>query len=438
MIFDKNRYSVYWSHKHRAPIVVDSLCNELARLGDLFTYMATDLRPVFLQEKFLLQQICPEKFHDCLTKSVWSDSSNSFFVDGQKIRISINNEIKKCCINDIIREIFQFSPSVSQIAFENENIKRFTELNIPRLNYLLYNNDKDNEGWPIGAEPFVQQTVAKYQMRTPFVSFSGGKDSTVVSTIVLRALNNPSIIHIFGDTTLELPETYDYLERFRNQHDLTPFLLERNDSSDFMQLCKRIGPPSRVKSWCCSIFKTGPMGTTLADMNLQLLTFYGVRRFESVSRSKYARVSQSPKIKKQIVASPIIDWMDIDVWLYILSTGVDFNLAYRYGFTRVGCWCCPNNSLWSDLLMSLWHPEQHAKWRDFLIDFAKSIGKPDPEIYIEEGKWKARQGGAGLENASTKVNSKVCTAENNAKLYNLSRPLDETFYEYFKPFGTLA
>ena len=45
-------------------------------------------------------------------------------------------------------------------------------------------------------------------------------------------------------------------------------------------------------------------------------------------------------------------------------------------------------------------PEQSKKWRDFLIDFARKIGKPDPEVYVDTGKWKARQGGNGLVSAN--------------------------------------
>ena len=31
-------------------------------------------------------------------------------------------------------------------------------------------------------------------------------------------------------------------------------------------------------------------------------------------------------------------------------------------------------------------PEQYERWHEFLISFAKRIGKPDPEVYIETGK----------------------------------------------------
>ena len=44
------------------------------------------------------------------------------------------------------------------------------------------------------------------------VCISGGKDSTVVSRIVRDALQNESVIHFFGDTTLEFPSTHVYVD----------------------------------------------------------------------------------------------------------------------------------------------------------------------------------------------------------------------------------
>ena len=99
-----------------------------------------------------------------------------------------------------------------------------------------------------------------------------------------------------------------------------------------------------------------------------------------------------PKITKQRIISPIIDWMDFDIWLYILTTGIDFNDAYRLGYARVGCWCCPNNSGWSEFLSKVHMHEQSKHFREMLIDFATSIGKEDAEVYVDDGYWKARQG----------------------------------------------
>ena len=60
--------------------------------------------------------------------------------------------------------------------------------------------------------------LEEYDPKTIIVCFSGGKDSTVVSNLVMRALSSESILHIFGDTTLEFPETYAYIERFKKAH----------------------------------------------------------------------------------------------------------------------------------------------------------------------------------------------------------------------------
>ena len=167
------------------------------------------------------------------------------------------------------------------------------------------------------------------------VSFSGGKDSTVTSHIVNRALGTNKVLHIFGDTTLEFPYTLEYKKRFnKNQESQGIRVLTAKNRENFENLCEIVGPPSRVMRWCCTVFKTGAIQKTISSAfkdKDNILSFQGIRRNESASRSKYERESESPKISKQTVASPIIDWIDYDVWLYILTTGIDFNDAYRLG-----------------------------------------------------------------------------------------------------------
>ena len=79
-----------------------------------------------------------------------------------------------------------------------------------------------------------------------FVSFSGGKDSTVTSDLVMRALSEPKILHIFGDTTLEFPETMKYIERFKKEHPQTPVVSSRNKDKDFEELCALVGPQAEL------------------------------------------------------------------------------------------------------------------------------------------------------------------------------------------------
>jgi phosphoadenosine phosphosulfate reductase len=75
----------------------------------------------------------------------------------------------------------------------------------------------------------------------------------------------------------------------------------------------------------------------------------------------------------------------------------------------------------------------------FSCAFAISIGKPDAEVYIDTGAWKARQGGAGVAAAeSIKIKFTNCTTEDNAKIYQLAEPIKDDFYTLFQPFGKVS
>lgn len=426
---------IYWDSNKNVPLILDSYNKE-------YEEIAKDLRPVFLQEKWLLINLFPEKLKiDFLDKSVWATKQNRYIVDGKMISIVPTSKFKGMNqqeLNEIRGKILQFAITEENIEKEKENFSKFILANRNRFNYIVKSETHDEEGQYIGALPFIVENAEKFKDRMTLVSFSGGKDSTVVSHLVRLALNNPSILHIFGDTTLELPKSYEYVERFKEENPFTPFFEERNEENNFFEMCEEIGPPSRVKTWCCSIFKTGPMGTTLANFDENILTFLGLRRGESVSRSKYKKVSQSPKILKQMVASPIIDWCDLDVWLYLLTENLDFNDSYRQGFARVGCWVCPNNGTWSELLSSIYNSTEYDKWYNFLIKFSKKIGKLDYEDYVKDGKWKARQGGDGLDKSTEIiVQSKECINEKNSKTFTLNKAVNEDFIQLFKPFGSM-
>ena len=399
--------------------------------GGATKYLSTDLRPVFPAERLLLELLIGERPLSLSQKSVWCQDSR-YYINGKSKSIPsrIFLEADTEALSEKLKELKSENESdETDRRFENQ-IERFIKANRPRLNFL-----KDE------ACEFIKKEASKFPSENIVISFSGGKDSSVTADIVTKALSNPSLVHIFGNTTLEFPSTLEYAERFRQNHPYAIFETAINDEQDFIKVCDDIGPPARMMRWCCSMFKTGPITRTLNSLyrNQQILTFYGIRHAESVSRSKYNRVEddkESVKIQKQTVASPIIDWKDIDVWLYLLGEKVDFNDAYRLGYDRVGCWCCPNNNYRAQFLSKIYMKERSKKWRDFLIGFAKKIGKPDPEVYVDSGAWKARQGGNGLVSSNdVKIRFTNCTAEEHAKNYSLVHPFSNELVNLFVPFG---
>lgn len=415
---------IYWCENCKVPLY-DKTCECCGSKGRRIT---TDIRPVFPEERLLLEILLDKNTGTYDNSSVWNCAGNKYLVDGERIKFSVKDLKEKDA--DKVREQYEkFADAISYDSF-NQYMDKFVSANKSRYEYIVKE-----------AVDYIKESTKDYTTKDMFVSFSGGKDSTVTSSLVMRALSEPKVLHIFGDTTLEFPETIEYVKRFKKENPYTPVVSSKNKDKDFQELCKLVGPPSRVMRWCCTIFKTGSIQRKIKSLfrnKDKIITFYGIRRSESASRNKYERETEGAKITKQITISPIIDWMDFDIWLYLLTTKIDFNRAYRLGYARVGCWCCPNNSGWSEFLSKIHMPLQSEQFRNLLIDFAKSIGKPDPEVYVDEGKWKARQGGNGVEYAKkTAVEFTPCALEENAFNYQLQRPITEELYELFKPFGYL-
>ncbi|MCI6697686.1 MAG: phosphoadenosine phosphosulfate reductase family protein [Lachnospiraceae bacterium] len=400
------------------------------RCGKPMKYMSADIRPVFPKERLLIEILLKKKPYQWAESSVWA-SNNRYYINGRSVALP-SKLFKEANADGYIEQLHKYEVA-NPHEFFDANIKAFTEANKMRLDYLI---DE--------AHRFIKKAAEKFPEENIVLSFSGGKDSTVTADLAIKALSDPSLVHIFGNTTLEFPLTVEYAERYRKNHPQAIFKVAKNYEQVFQDVCEDIGPPARMMRWCCSMFKTGPITRVINGLyrNQRILTFYGIRKSESVARSKYNRIeddAESVKIQQQTVASPIFFWKDMDIWLYILLEGIDFNDAYRLGYDRVGCWCCPNNNQRAQFLSRIYMPEESKKWREFLIEFAKKIGKPDAEEYVDSGAWKARQGGNGLPAAGdVKIRFTNCTTEDHAKIYRLVRPMDDEFLNMLTPFGRVA
>jgi len=416
---------LYWCNECKVPLY-EQVCGCCGKKGKKFV---KDCRIVFPEEKVLLEILLGKEQGELDNVSVWNGSGNIYYADGKNMKLKISELIKQDTEN--IRTLYNERVQHINTDFFEQMVKRFITANKKRF------DDIDDD-----AMVQIKKKVKDYDDREIFVSFSGGKDSTVVADLVKRAMGRPDICHIFGDTTLEFPETENYIKEYKRHNPKALIVSSRNKDKNFEELCGIVGPPSRVMRWCCTIFKTGAINRkieTIYANKTKVLSFQGIRRSESNSRNKYDRVSESSKISKQEVCAPIISWYDFDVWLYIMTRGIIFNKAYRLGYSRVGCWCCPNNSSWSEFLSKIHMKEQYEKFHAMLIDFAKSVGKKDPEVYVDSGNWKARQGGNGVKFAKNSiVNFERCVKEELAFNYELTMEITPILYELFKPFGKIV
>ena len=199
-------------------------------------YLAADIRPVFPEERLLLEIISASPLA-YINKSVWA-SNNRYYVDGKTVVVT-SAWYKKYSTSHI-RELLEEYKEKNTYDFFNKNIALFTCANQGRLDYLKYE-----------ANIFIQESAAKFPRENIVLSFSGGKDSTVTADLVVKALSDPSLVHIFGNTTLEFPYTIEYAERFKKNNPKAIFKVAKNKEQNFYEVCEDIGPPARMLRWCC-------------------------------------------------------------------------------------------------------------------------------------------------------------------------------------------
>lgn len=415
--------NVYWCKHCEIPVIEQEVCplcsNDIALISSKGI-----CNPVYKQERRLISCILEE---DVDNANIWYLGSSCYLINGEKRKAPYIDFYKNKKHIDCADKLRQ------DIAGDDEpvNYKLYIKANSSYLNNLIYE-----------AEEYIENLITSLNNSTdkcyiPTVSFSGGKDSTVVSKVVRDKFQDESVIHFFGDTTLEFPATHNYVDiLFREENPFTPMVPSETEN-DFFKLCNVFGPPSKFERWCCTIFKTSNLNSELQNLPGNSLTFLGIRRSESKERATYERTQYHSKIGSQINAMPIIDWCDCDVWLYIVSKHLMFNEAYRLGYKRVGCWCCPNNSDWSMMLTDIYYPELAAKWKKTLYDFATRTNKTDIDDYVENGKWKTRKGASGLETRNVTIADTPCNMSDRARNIIIKKNFKPDVVEFFKPFGTL-
>jgi phosphoadenosine phosphosulfate reductase len=278
---------------------------------------------------------------------------------------------------------------------------------------------------------FIRMEAERFANRRPIIAFSGGKDSAVTALLVQEALGGVPLL--FGDTTIEFPMTYEYIQSFAESYDFELFC--EKPEADFFDLCDVLEPPSRIMRWCCTACKSRPINKFYTRFADQVLSFDGIRRMESNSRASYPRVAHIPKFSRQVVARPIVEWSSFAVWLYILHYNVRYNPLYDFGYSRVGCMYCPGNTPYNDLLTKENFAGLYEKWIGYLLDYAQSMGKTEPNSYVLDGFWKSRKIG---KNRTFVVERDGSCNQDTEETYSFQTPMGSELIEFLKPLGNVA
>lgn len=205
------------------------------------------------------------------------------------------------------------------------------------------------------------------------VSFSGGKDSSVVLDIVFSAIcgTGKKLLVITADTLMEIPYFLEYVEGITRQlkeylattdidcevHTVRP----KPKDSFWVSVIGKGYPAAHMGfRWCTGKLKIDPISqyTKKLVAGRSHTVFVGVRSAESALR---ARIYKQKDYKPNHFA-PILDWSSADVWEHLMTQPSPWSNhsklieVYRYssdecvygekegvcvGNARYGCWACP-------------------------------------------------------------------------------------------------
>lgn len=235
------------------------------------------------------------------------------------------------------------------------------------------------------AEHELRQVMAARPELPVTVSFSGGKDSLVVLDLVSSVRRD--FTTMFIDTGLEHPWTREYVSEFSRSQGVPIVTASAGDAFD--DNFTAFGPPAKDFRWCCKVCKLAPVSKLIEERFPKgTLTVEGNRRLESFSRASLELVDENPFVPGQVMVNPLRDWTGLDVWLYILWRGLEFNPLYRQDIERVGCWMCPSALASETAEVSRLTPELAKSWSARLDMWAEENDLPKGVVDYGLWRWK--------------------------------------------------
>ncbi len=232
------------------------------------------------------------------------------------------------------------------------------------------------------AKAFIYSMASKVGKEV-VVSYSGGKDSLVALHLTLETLGDAKLL--FNDTGLELPDTRDNVDYVAEKYGLEKVVASAGDS--FWNAVEIFGPPGKDYRWCCKIVKLVPLARiSRHKWPSGALNIVGQRAYESLDRAKSPRVWRNRWIPHLLSITPIQEWSQLHIWLYIFRYKLPYNRLYDLGFERLGCYVCPSSTLAEFKEIERTYPDQWSRWTTVLERWRERLRQPME--WIRYGLWR--------------------------------------------------
>ena len=165
-------------------------------------------------------------FPDIETPLLWAESRR-YYYKGEVVFEAIGGGLyEKPELRNVVKDLSIEPVDIRKMLKKNENLMDGVVQTTLKQIYDIYNEYRDSTDYC-------------------YAAFSGGKDSIVMLDLVQRALPHDKIGVIFGDTTMELSDTYKTINIAQHRWNDLEWNCARTDF-DSKESWRKIGPPSRT------------------------------------------------------------------------------------------------------------------------------------------------------------------------------------------------
>ena len=264
------------------------------------------------------------------------------------------------------------------------------------------------------------------------IGYSGGKDSTATLQLVwlaLSALPKEQVkkpVHIINtDTMVESPVISKWVQKSLKTMDEAaekqglPFVTHRltpaMDNTFWVNFIGRGYPfPRKKLRWCTDRLKIQPVNTFVKDQiaeHGEIIMVIGTRKAESARRAKTMAYYEKKRVREllspnqamvnELVFSPLEDWNDNDVWVFLMQyknpwgySNKELLTLYKgatadnecpmmvekglpsCGKSRFGCWVCTMVAQDKSMEAMISNDEEKA-WMTPLLEFRNKFGNEE-------------------------------------------------------------
>lgn len=277
------------------------------------------------------------------------------------------------------------------------------------------------------------------------IGYSGGKDSTATLQLVWLALEELSkdqlkkTVHVINtDTLVESPVMSNWVKNSlrimdeRAKEENLPFVTHRltpaMDNTFWVNFIGRGYPfPRKKLRWCTDRLKIQPVNTFVKEKiaeHGEIILVIGTRKAESARRAKTMAYYEKKRVRdllspnqsmaNELVFSPLEDWNDNDVWVFLMQyrnpwgySNKELLTLYKgatsdgecpmmvekglpsCGKSRFGCWVCTMVEKDKSMEAMIANDDEKA-WMTPLLEFRNRFG--DEEHDRERRSFRKMQG----------------------------------------------